>query len=104
MSDKPKPVDPIPEEFASYEEAAAFWEVHDTTDYPEALEAVQVDAKLEGRRFEVELDKDLVSPLAAQARQRGVAVGRLVNEMVREKIGPLGARPARPRSKRAGKE
>jgi uncharacterized protein DUF2188/CopG antitoxin of type II toxin-antitoxin system len=95
MSDKPKPVDPIPEEFASYEEAAAFWEVHDTTDYPEAFETVRVDAKLEGRRFEVELDQDLVSPLAARARQRGVAVGRLVNEMVRDKVGAVGGRSAR---------
>ena len=58
MSDKPKHVDPIPEEFASYEAAAAFWDAHDTTDYPEAFETVQVEAKLEGRRFEVELDGD----------------------------------------------
>ena len=95
MSDKPKRVDPIPEEFASYEAAAAFWEVHDTTDYPEAFETVRVDAKLEARRFEVELDEDLVRPLAARARQRGVAVGRLVNEMVRDKVGAAGARSAR---------
>jgi hypothetical protein len=33
MSSKPKQTDPLPEEFASYEEAAEFWDTHDTTDY-----------------------------------------------------------------------
>ena len=31
-------VDPIPDEFSSYEEAAEFWDTHDTTDYPDAFE------------------------------------------------------------------
>lgn len=31
-------IDPIPEEFASYEEAAEFWDTHDTTDYPDDFE------------------------------------------------------------------
>ena len=35
-----KPIDPIPEEFASYEEAAEFWDTHDTTDYPDAFRTV----------------------------------------------------------------
>jgi len=34
MSDKPKHIDPIPDEFARYEEAAEFWDTHDTADYP----------------------------------------------------------------------
>ena len=31
---------PIPEEFASREEAAEFWDAHDTTDYPDSFETV----------------------------------------------------------------
>ncbi len=42
MNDKPKQVDPIPEEFSSYEEAAEFWDTHDTTDYPDSFETVAV--------------------------------------------------------------
>lgn len=48
MSDKRKQVDPIPEEFASYEEAAEFWDTHDTTDYPESFETVSVEAEFRG--------------------------------------------------------
>jgi hypothetical protein len=33
MSDNQKHIDPLPEEFGSYEEAAEFWDTHDTTDY-----------------------------------------------------------------------
>lgn len=37
--------DPLPEEFRSYEEAAEFWDTHDTTDYADDFETVdaQVD-------------------------------------------------------------
>ncbi|MBI4641089.1 MAG: hypothetical protein HY731_10360, partial [Candidatus Tectomicrobia bacterium] len=40
MMPKKKRVDPIPEEFSSEEEAAEFWDTHDTTDYPEAFHTV----------------------------------------------------------------
>jgi hypothetical protein len=36
-----KRIDPIPEEFDSYEEAAEFWDTHDTTDYPDAFRSVE---------------------------------------------------------------
>lgn len=86
MSKEPKRVDPPPDEFASYEEAAEFWDTHDTTDYPDSFEDVPVHAGLKRRRFEVEVDEDLMKVLSAQAHERGVAVSRLVNEMLREKI------------------
>ena len=53
MDDKFKPVDPIPDEFASYEEATEFWDNHDTTDYPDSLETVTLDAELKRRCFEI---------------------------------------------------
>ncbi len=52
-------VDPIPEEFASYEEAAEFWDTHDTTDYPDAFRPVEVIAEFRGRHYEVEVDEDV---------------------------------------------
>lgn len=76
----------MPDEFASYEEAAEFWDAHDTTDYLENFETVAVNAELKRRRFEVEVDEDLMKLLHAQAQARGVAVNRLVSEMLREKI------------------
>jgi hypothetical protein len=88
MSNKQKHVDPIPEEFAGYEEAAEFWDTHDTTDYPDSFETISVETKFKRRRYEVEIDEDLMKVLHEQAQKRGVAVSQLVSEMLREKIRP----------------
>jgi predicted HicB family RNase H-like nuclease len=88
MSDKQKQVDPIPEEFASYEEAAEFWDAHDTTDYLDSFETVMVESELKGRRYEVEIDEELMKVLTEQAQKRGIAVSQLVSEMLKEKISP----------------
>jgi predicted HicB family RNase H-like nuclease len=83
---KKRQVDPLPDEFASYEEAAEFWETHDTTDYLDAFETVTVEASLKQRHFEVEVEEDLMKALSLQAHERGIGVSRLVDEMLREKV------------------
>ena len=88
MNNKQKHVDPIPEEFTSYEEAAEFWDTHDTTDYPDGFETIAVATDFKRRRYEVEIDEDLMTVLHEQAQRRGVAVSQLVSEMLREKIRP----------------
>ena len=88
MSDKQKRVDPIPEEFASYEEAAEFWDTHDTTAYQDNFETIAFETEFKRRRYEVEIDEDLMKALHEQAQKRGVAVSQLVSEMLREKIRP----------------
>ena len=40
MADKKK-TDPVPEHFGTYDEAAEFWETHDTTDYSEIFRTVE---------------------------------------------------------------
>jgi CopG antitoxin of type II toxin-antitoxin system len=45
LNDRPKAIDPIPEEFGSYEEAAEFWDTHDTSDYPENFVTVETTAR-----------------------------------------------------------
>jgi hypothetical protein len=84
--DKGKLVDPIPEEFTSYEEAAEFWDTHDTMDYPDAFRTVEVIAEFKGRRHEVEIDEDVVKALRAKAQQRGVTVSHLANELLRQQL------------------
>ena len=87
MSDNPEVLDPIPEEFASYEEAAEFWKTDDTTDYPDAFETVQLEAaKLRRRCFEVQIDEDLMQVLSQQAQQRGMRVSQWVNTVLRENV------------------
>lgn len=81
-------VDPLPDEFSSYEEAAEFWGEHDTTDYPEAFapEEEVVEAKLLGRHYEVEVPPDLAEALRQRARQQGVPVRELVSDLLRRQL------------------
>ena len=88
MSDSRKQVDPIPEEFTSYEEAAEFWDTHDTTDYPDSFETVSVEGEFRRRRYEVEIDEETMKVLNEQAEKRGLPVSNVLSELVREKIRP----------------
>ena len=83
---KKKQINPIPEEFASYEEAAEFWDTHDTTDYPNAFRTVEVQSELRKRRTEIEIDADVVKLLRAQARLKGVAPSHLASDILRRQL------------------
>ena len=86
MNNKDKTIDSIPEEFSSYEAAAEFWDTHDTTDYLDDFETIQIETQLQQRHFEVEIDEELIPILRQQAQQRGIQINQLVNEMVRETL------------------
>jgi hypothetical protein len=83
---KKKRVDPIPDEFSSYEEAAQFWDTHDTTDYPDAFRTVKMVSELRGRRYEIELDADVVAALQTQARRKGVSLSQLASDLLRKQL------------------
>ena len=53
MPEKPK--DEIPEKFTSHEEAAEFWEVHESTDYQNALEDVEVKVNIQKRHYPMKM-------------------------------------------------
>ena len=77
---------PTPEGFRSYEEAAAFWETHDTTDYLDEFRTVNVSGELRARHFEVEIEEDIAQELQAVAKQRGVSLGQLTSELLRRQL------------------
>jgi len=81
-----KQIDPIPEEFCSYEEAADFWDSHDTTDYPDDFEDVEVQASFIDRHFEVEVDEDVMDALIKQAKSLGVPASRIANNLLRRQL------------------
>lgn len=83
---KPKQIDPIPDEFSSYEEAAEFWDTHDTTDYPDAFRTVEVKSELRQRHFEVEIDSDVVNKLRARAKRKRVSLGNLASDLLRQQL------------------
>ena len=87
---KKKGIDPIPEEFDSDEEAAEFWNTHDTTDYPDAFRTIEVESEFRSRHYEVELEEEVIKKLRAQARQKGVTVSRLASDLLREQLVSYG--------------
>ena len=90
MPNSGKRVDPIPDEFATYEDAAAFWDTHDTTDYPDAFQTVDVEeVALRQRRYEVEIDEDVVRMLQEQARKRALPISRLASDLLRQQLLPM---------------
>ncbi len=83
-------IDPIPEEFATYEEAAEFWNTHDTTDYTGDFRTVDVESEFRGRTYEVELEEAVVESLQARARREGVSVSCLASRLLREQLVDYG--------------
>lgn len=81
-----KHIDPIPDEFASYEEAAEFWDTHDTTDYPDAFRTVNIETEFLGRYYEIEIAEDVVIVLRKRAQQLGVSVGDLASRILRQEL------------------
>jgi len=83
---KKERVDPIPEEFSSYEEAAEFWDTHDTTDYPDAFRTVVAETEFRARYYEIEIAEDVVVALRARAEQLGVPVSDLASRLLRQQL------------------
>lgn len=86
MNTRKKHVNPIPEEFKRYEEAAEFWDTHDTTDYPDAFRTVDVVAEFKRRYYEVEIEDDVARVLQAQAQEKGIPVGCLASDLLRQQL------------------
>ena len=53
-STRTKSRDPLPEHFASLEEAAEFWDTHDSSDYEEYFVDVDVEVDLKTRSLVVD--------------------------------------------------
>lgn len=86
MKNKNLNIDPIPEQFDSYEQAGEFWDNHDTTDYLEDFTTVDINSNLQQKHYEIEIDLDLIKHLKKEAQQRQVTIKDLVNQILREKI------------------
>lgn len=86
MKQGKKHIDPIPDEFSSYEEAANFWDSHDTTEYPDDFKDVEVHDEFKNRHFEVEVDEDVMDALIKQAKSLGVPASRIANNLLRRQL------------------
>jgi len=78
--------DSIPETFKTYEEAANFWDEHDSADYKDALEAVEVDVNLSERHYIIQLDKETAEVLLDKAQASGVKPSQLASKLLHKTL------------------
>jgi len=77
--------DSLPERFTSIEEAAEFWDRHDSADYEQHMRDVDCEINIKRRTYLVSLESDLYRKLRVIAKERGVKPETLVNLWLQEK-------------------
>jgi len=80
-----KKPDALPEHFASLEEAAEFWDTHDSTHYEEFMRDAECEVDITSRQYLISLDGDLFRKVSSMAQAKGISSETLVNLWVREK-------------------
>jgi len=78
--------DPLPETFATEEEAGEFWDTHSTMDYEEYLEPGEDEIDLRERIFEVPVEADVFQRLQQHARSSHESVSKVVDHILRERL------------------
>jgi len=86
MNDKNKTTEMIPDEFATYDEAAKFWDTHDTTDYLDIFETIDVETNFRGRYYEIGLEEEVILVLHAKAKEMGISPSRLANNLLKVQL------------------
>lgn len=86
MSNTDKIRDPLPETFATEEEAGEFWDAHGTIEYEEYLEPGEDEIDIRQRIFEVPVEADVFQRLQQQARSSHESVSKVVDHILREQL------------------
>ncbi|MDI6794634.1 MAG: CopG family antitoxin [bacterium] len=86
MSKSKKQRDPIPESFASIEEAAEFWDSHSTADYDDLMRDVHFEVDIQRRTFLVPIEGGVAKEIVAIANQQELGLETFVNLWLREKL------------------
>jgi len=84
MKNKNKIIDPLPDSFATEEEAGAFWDSHSTMDYLDHLEPVGDVIEIRKRVFEVPVEEDLFQRLQQEARALHQSIPKVVDHILTE--------------------
>ncbi|HZK61555.1 MAG TPA: CopG family antitoxin [Anaerovoracaceae bacterium] len=82
----PKKDNEIPDEFKTYEEAAEFWEGHDSTDYLEILDEIEIEVDIQKRHYLIELDVNSSRLLQEDAKKKGVSADYLASKLVEKEL------------------
>jgi hypothetical protein len=82
----PRKPEKIPEEFKTYEEAADFWDTHDSTDYLNQLEEIEIDVDIQKKHYLIEVDMKIAEILQESARKKGMSVTSLANKLLQKQL------------------
>ena len=77
--------DPLPRHFNSLEEAADFWDSHDSADYDEYFEDVDAEVDIKRKTYSISIDGALYDKVSAIAKKKHVPLETLVNRWIQEK-------------------
>ena len=75
--------------FADEKEEAEFWATHDSTDYLDETQPVEVtfvDARVPKRLISVRFDNETIESLKAVARRKGIGYQTLIRIWVNERL------------------
>ena len=86
MSTKDKIRDPLPETFATEEEAGEFWDTHSALDYEEYLEPGEDEIAIQRRIFEVPVEGDVFQRLQQEAQLSRGSVPKIIDHILRERF------------------
>jgi hypothetical protein len=86
MPDKKKVIDPIPDSFASEEEAGDFWDTHSLADYEESLEPADITFDIQERVFEIRVAEDVFQKLKDEAESSHQSVPNTVDRILRKEL------------------
>lgn len=75
------------------EEMAEFWDTHDTADYWDQFEEVEINVTMKPRH-RVVIEEDTYARVAEESRRRGMQPETLINLWVAEHVFGLAAQPA----------
>ena len=78
--------DPLPDESATEDEVADFWDTHDTTDYADAFIDADVSFDIRRRRYEIEVQEDMFELLAKRAELLNKPVAKIVEDALRREL------------------
>lgn len=77
--------DPLPEHFGSLEEAAEFWDTHDSGDYEEYFSDVECKFDIKKRTHLISMDSSLYE-VRAVAKKKRIPADKLVSRWIKEKL------------------
>ena len=86
MQNKSRSIDPLPDSFETEEEAGAFWDAHNTSDYEKQMKPSDDVIEIRERIFEVQVAEDVFQKLQQEASSLHQSVPKVVDQILRKEL------------------